>query len=128
MCKATSRYPKSDGNDPSQLLYEEWVNGTTQDWAKIAGNLQSYKELTKEPTKDGGMYSNTLPENVYRLFAETNSKLPSYRQYVTQGWRAGDPPNIYASLEAVHGNLHGFIGGEGFMADVAVAAFDPIFW
>ena len=124
MCKATSRHPRTDGKDARQPLYEEWVNGTTQDWAKIAGNLQSYKELTKRK----GVYSNTLPENVYRLFAETNSKMPSYRQYVTQGWNVGDPPNLYASLEAVHGNLHGLVGGEGFMSAVGVAAFDPIFW
>ncbi len=121
---ATSRHPRTDGTDPSQPLYEEWVNGKTQDWAKIAGNLQSYKELTKRH----GVYSNNLPENVYRLFVETNSKVPSYRQYVTQGWDIGDPPNVYASLEAVHGNLHSFIGDKGFMSAVRVAACDPIFW
>ena len=118
MCKATSRHPKIDGKDPSHPLYQEWVNGTTQGWADINHNLRSYKER----------YSNTLPENVYRLFAETKSKMPSYSQFVTQGWNVGASPNTYASLEAIHGNLHYFVGGKGFMSKVGVAAFDPIFW
>ena len=115
---ATSRHPRTDGRDPSHPLYEEWVNGKVQNWAEITGSLRSPKAL----------YSNTLPENVYRLFVETKSKMPSYPQYVTEGWTAGDPPQTYASLESIHGKLHNFIGGMGFMSKVGVAAFDPIFW
>lgn len=115
---ATSRYPRTDGKDPRHPLYKEWVTGKVQDWAKITGSLRTSKD----------QYSNTLPELVYGLFTETKSKVPSYPQYVTQKWKAGDPPQVYASLEDVHGKLHYYIGGQGFMSKVGVAAFDPIFW
>jgi tyrosinase len=39
----------------------------------------------------------------------------------------------FLSLELIHNNVHVFSGGyesgsTGHMADIAVAAFDPIFW
>jgi tyrosinase len=68
--------------------------------------------------------SNTLPEALARLF----SNKPSYDQFATSGWKEGTKPKDYSSLEAVHGNVHGFTGGSGQMGNSAVAAFDPIFW
>ncbi|KAI0687171.1 hypothetical protein BC835DRAFT_1309269 [Cytidiella melzeri] len=42
--------------------------------------------------------------------------------------RAGDGPHpeLASSLEQIHNNIH--IKTGGFMADVSIAAFDPIFW
>jgi tyrosinase len=32
------------------------------------------------------------------------------------------------SIEGFHGNYHNFIGGDGHMGNISVAAFDPVFW
>ncbi|KAL9070477.1 MAG: hypothetical protein Q9157_005808 [Trypethelium eluteriae] len=41
-------------------------------------------------------------------------------------------PGLSGSLEDIHGNYHGLIGGprgrQGHMSQVPIAAFDPIFW
>lgn len=39
-------------------------------------------------------------------------------------------PACFGSLESIHGAYHALIGGAGenHMSNVAVAAFDPIFW
>ncbi|KAF8249103.1 Di-copper centre-containing protein [Wilcoxina mikolae CBS 423.85] len=38
-------------------------------------------------------------------------------------------PIDFASIEMIHNNIHGAVGGgQGHMGNVAVAAFDPIFW
>lgn len=44
-----------------------------------------------------------------------------------------DVEQSYSSLEFIHNNIHSWIGGPdgmtaGHMADVPVAAFDPVFW
>ena len=112
-CKATSRHPTT--HDPNNRLYSSsWVNGEEQNWQKITGELQGAVDVN----------SNTLPETVYRLF----SFRPSYEQFGTEGWSEGQPPKFYASLEGIHGRIHVFTGGAGQMGEVAVAAFDPVFW
>ncbi|KAF9005143.1 tyrosinase [Cyathus striatus] len=40
----------------------------------------------------------------------------------------GDGGSTSNSLEAIHDNIHGYVGGGGHMSDPAVAAFDPIFF
>jgi tyrosinase len=34
----------------------------------------------------------------------------------------------YDSLEAIHNDIHGYVGNGGHMGEVAYSAFDPIFW
>ena len=83
-------------------------------WRAIEGELRGHREIL----------ANTLPESVYRLF----SNYPSYPQFASASWREGLPPERYSSLEAVHGDVHNLVGGNGQMGTIAVAAFDPIFW
>ena len=90
------------------------MNGNEQNWQTIRGEIQGSVDN----------YSNTLPESVYRLFS-LNSR---YEEFATERWKKGQPPRTYASLESIHGRLHVFTGGSGQMGEVAVAAFDPIFW
>jgi tyrosinase len=51
-------------------------------------------------------------------------------------WIPGQP-GAYASLEDIHDNIHGLIGGPapnnqssppGHMSIIPYAAFDPVFW
>ena len=112
-CKAISRHLSTfDRNDPK---YESaWVKGDELNWQTITGELQGSMDVD----------ANTLPEYVYRLF----SNKPTYEQFGMASWQEGQPPKTYSSLEDVHGQLHGFIGGGGQMGTIAVATFDPVFW
>jgi hypothetical protein len=92
------------------------VNGEKQNWDAITGQLRGARAVE----------SNTLPESVYRLFLE--EYMPTYNAFATDGFTKGQPATQYASLEDIHGMLHVFSGGNGFMSRVSVAAFDPIFW
>ena len=115
-----------NGDNPKGPLYQkDWVNGETQNWSEIASQLRSAKD---RPTGEGKTWGNTLPEAVYRLFTETEKKAPTYPQFGSSSWESAADPRTYYSLENVHGNVHGFIGGYGFMSSPSVAAFDPIFW
>jgi tyrosinase len=52
-----------------------------------------------------------------------------YRRFTVvadQGFTTGSSAS--GSLEGIHGRYHGHIGGNGHMGQVAVAAFDPVFW
>lgn len=112
-CKATSRQPRT--YDPTDSNYEaDWIEGETQDWRKILGQLRGAEAID----------SNTLPERVYRLFANGHS----YTEFGTEGWMEGTPSKYYSSLEDVHDTLHALIGGAGQMGQISVAAFDPVFW
>ena len=54
-----------------------------------------------------------------------NNTYASYRAFATNARTGGGPSG---SLEALHNSYHNMIGDGGHMSDVAVAAFDPIFW
>lgn len=116
-CKATSRHPKTYDAKEISDYKEFWVNGEdpeVENWKTIRGELRGAPNVM----------SNTLPEAVYRLF----SFRPSFEQFGTEKWTDGQRPKFYSSLESVHGWVHGFVGGDGQMGTISVAAFDPIFW
>lgn len=70
--------------------------------------------------------SNTLPEAIYRLFIE--KYVPTWNAFATGVYTVGQDPQKYSSIEDVHNNVHGHVGGTGHMGNVGVASFDPIFW
>ncbi|KAL2070465.1 hypothetical protein VTL71DRAFT_13491 [Oculimacula yallundae] len=115
VAKATSKHPTTT-NPRNPDFTSAWVNGDKQNWDTITGELRGARFVD----------SNTLPETVYRLFLE--EYLPTYNAFSTTLQIRGQPPSQYSSLEDVHNQLHGFIGGSGQMGNPAVAAFDPIFW
>jgi tyrosinase len=47
-----------------------------------------------------------------------------------EAWIASAGPGSYDSLESVHDQIHGTVGGPNFgdMSIIDVSAFDPIFW
>lgn len=76
-----------------------------------------------------------LAEMVYRLYVP--DYISSFTQFATTKFQGSkdldkDAPSSYLSLEYIHNNIHNWIGGfdgyVGHMADVPVAAFDPIFY
>ena len=92
-----------------------------QNWQAITGNLRGTVERQ----------ANGLAEAVYRLFTE--AYFSSYDAFMSTRYRPGPesihgPPPEYLSLEGIHNNIHDWVGGNGHMSQVPVAAFDPIFW
>jgi tyrosinase len=52
----------------------------------------------------------------------------NYNAFSNNRWLQNQQPGDYGSLENIHDNLHGTIGGGGHMGDLGVSAFDPVFW
>ncbi|EPE28797.1 Di-copper centre-containing [Glarea lozoyensis ATCC 20868] len=114
LSKSTSRYPETpDPNDPK--FQTAWVEGQ-QNWQNITGMLRASK----------ASQSNTLPEAIYRLFIE--KYVPTWNVFATGVYKVGQNPQQYSSVEDIHNNVHGHVGGTGHMGNVGVASFDPIFW
>lgn len=92
------------------------MDGDKQNVDVITGELRGAQEIG----------SITLPESVYRLSLE--EYFLTYNSFATGAYKLGQPASQYSSLEDIHGAIHVFTGGDGYMGTVAVAAFDPIFW
>ncbi|KZT38875.1 Di-copper centre-containing protein [Sistotremastrum suecicum HHB10207 ss-3] len=117
ICKATSKCPPPDG----PTTQTEWINGVQND-DQIAASLRTADWY------EGSRYTDTLGEAVYRLFSQ--SYFSNYDAFASTRYSQGMSPPNYLSLEDIHNNVHGWIGGPngGHMSIVPVAAFDPIFW
>jgi tyrosinase len=103
-------------SDPRNPDYDaDWIKGTEQNFDDITSNLRSHPGQ-----------ANTLPEAVYRLMSP--GYLTTYNAFSSTQFVHGRPLPNYLSLEAIHGNIHGWTGGKGNMSHIAVAGFDPIFW
>lgn len=55
-----------------------------------------------------------------------DSGYDKYELFATNKRYEGQRRN--GSLEGLHNSYHNNIGGSGHMSEVAVAAFDPVFW
>ncbi|KAF4222006.1 hypothetical protein CNMCM5878_007558 [Aspergillus fumigatiaffinis] len=103
---------------------KSWVNG-------VVDNKEVTKIFTQHPWKTGGG-DQTIAHNVFRILSEDYFK--SYGPFATTRFKKEypTPPREFFSLEEIHNNIHLWTGGsngvEGHMANVPVAAFDPIFW
>lgn len=103
---------------------ESYTEGKYQRWEDVQKQLQGSVQNSK-------YFANTLPEAVYRLFRSVDKNenpVMSYDTFSTGSFHFGQQVKDYPSLEAIHNNIHNFVGGSGFMGDPATAAFDPIFW
>lgn len=48
--------------------------------------------------------------------------------FTNNQWRGDAQQGTFGSLEDVHNEIHDKVGGNGHMAALEVAAFDPVFW
>jgi tyrosinase len=67
-------------------------------------------------------------QNTYNLFS-----IPSFAEFSSTAFSAGGVPNAWTSVESIHNQVHGSLGGttpglQGHMALVDYSSFDPIFW
>lgn len=115
---------KSKWDSLSDAVKKSYAEGEYQNWEDITKQLQGSVRYLDS-------FANTLPEAVYRLFRsvkENGDPVMPYESFSTGSFHFGQPVTDYPSLEYIHNNMHGFIGGSGYMGDPATAAFDPIFW
>ena len=68
--------------------------------------------------------SKTLTDKVYYLVARQSD----YAPFSNTGFPAERRNGSYDSLESIHNQVHGLVGGNGHMAYVPFSTFDPLFW
>jgi len=118
------------GNVITAEMKAAYAEGTYQNWKDIQGQLQGPVQ-SRDNQGNLRYRANSLPEAVNRLFRSLKrdgSPAMPFETFSTGRFQYGQPPEYYPSLEAIHNNMHNFVGGAGFMGDPSVAAFDPIFW
>lgn len=155
LCNAnTSQYGKCIGLSrcPEDPYYDDKKELDAEN-QKNPGKARVWKEDWPEKWREGeikslevhGNFTSEMPwldpsipkpqhgvaENVHRMF----SYALNYVDFATNG---GVPPKgadldkgqWFQSLEAIHNNVHWWVGGtyNGHMAQVPVASFDPFFW
>ncbi|KAF3937797.1 Tyrosinase [Dactylella cylindrospora] len=102
----TSRYPpRYNSRNPT----------VTEQWSEGAVNNDEVTEAMRNLSSFG--------EDVYRTFTSSN-----YVWYSSTQQSNPPAPNSYQSLEGVHNEIHGIVGGGGHMSWPTVSSFDPIFW
>jgi tyrosinase len=75
---------------------------------------------------DSALNQSREPMVQYVLNMMGATEYKAFKVFADQGFTTGSGAS--GSLEGIHGNYHGLIGGTGHMGAVAVAAFDPVFW
>ncbi|KAI1113782.1 Di-copper centre-containing protein [Nemania sp. NC0429] len=124
----TSRWAPTDPD--AQTASANWVNGMV-DNKKVAEALEDHEWIGTLDTADNV----PLAEMVYRLYVPyyvgNFSKFATTKYRTSEDW-SEDEPASFLSLEYIHNNIHNWAGGLdgyiGHMAEVPVAAFDPIFY
>jgi tyrosinase len=71
----------------------------------------------------------SLQQNVYLIM----SSYHDFAAFSNTKWDQSGNPGAYGSLEDIHDDIHGTVGGsgqagQGQMAILDYAAFDPVFW
>jgi tyrosinase len=65
-----------------------------------------------------------LTDKVYYLVA----RQADYAPFSNTGFPVEKRNGSYDSLESIHNQVHGLVGGNGHMAYVPLSTFDPLFW
>lgn len=122
-CSGTSRWGiTSETTDFSGITNVDMLR------SKVQQQIQLHNGKTS-------ISSHSIGDLVYRLLSPEYAS--TYRDFASTISSNQKPPmnwQGYLSLEMIHNNLHGFIGGHtlsdgmGHMQDPTVAAFDPIFY
>lgn len=118
-------FPKTGG-----LTTDDWTNAKGYSQTQTVRYPESTNDLTGSITKQSFILNRQREPNVkaIRLMIKNYD---SYASFASDSLT----PGASGSLEDIHGDYHGFIGGGpafgsrmGHMSYVPTAAFDPIFW
>jgi tyrosinase len=66
----------------------------------------------------------SIQGNVYLIM----SSYTDFAAFSNTRWDQSGNPGTYGSLEDIHDDIHGTVGGGGHMSDPDYSAFDPVFW
>ncbi|KAK0642377.1 Tyrosinase [Lasiodiplodia hormozganensis] len=126
LCKGTSRHGISWYAEKSS-----WIDGVTD-----VDEVNAALEHPEWPSTTSAVQDHdTIKDAVQRLLNPDYNA--SWEQFISTKYeKQDDSAKDYISLEAIHNNLHNWIGGSdamkaggaGHMCSVPVAAFDPVFW
>ncbi|KAE8158927.1 common central domain of tyrosinase-domain-containing protein [Aspergillus tamarii] len=135
-CQSTTKYGLLENYNA-----DVWADGG-QNW------LRANLALNEHPwyqNLDGWNSVPTLQEMTFRLLGSIGHNWGEFSSTRYDDSPKGDqqPPKNWMNLEAIHNNVHNWVGGfmfsrpgrhdlklwgAGHMSSVPVAAFDPIFW
>lgn len=123
-CSGTSRWGIKSTQE------QDWSDGVNN-YEGIADAINSHDWYGVKPGND--ILKHPVSDLVYRLLSNVQT-WANFSSTVTNPVSNQIPWEEWLSLEYVHNNLHGFIGGDalyngmGHMQNVPSAAFDPIFY
>ncbi|KUI74465.1 Tyrosinase [Cytospora mali] len=132
-CISTTKYGLLDGYDA-----DIWADGG-QNWLRANQALNEHPWYQNQDEWDSNP---TLQDMTYRLLKYQGASWGSFA--TTRASGTDNNPKMWLNLEAIHNNVGNWVGGfmfkrptqkpqmklwgAGHMAEVPVAAFDPIFW
>jgi tyrosinase len=69
---------------------------------------------------------NQMKQRLYNLF----TGMSNFSEFGNEAWIPNGGAGTYDSLESIHDQIHGTVGGSNYgdMTVIAVSAFDPSFW
>jgi tyrosinase len=69
---------------------------------------------------------NQVKQRLYNVL----TGMSNFSQFGNAAWMLGSGAGSYDSLESIHDQVHGVVGGTNYgdMTVIAVSAFDPSFW
>ncbi|KAF3916076.1 Tyrosinase [Orbilia brochopaga] len=132
--------PKGEQTIPNPLYSHKFTD--IAEFSDLSSPLAKMKETVRYPQEINGVWVsqydplNRVMENASGGMTNVVYKiLTAYKDFnlVTTSGRNRMTGRPLDSLESVHDNIHNAIGGPiggplGHMADISMAAFDPIFW
>lgn len=95
--------------------------------------LASYTHTVRTPDSTGAdqnaligkqLVANSLRDRLYLLIARQSN----YAAFSNSGYSGELRNRSFDSLEGLHNQIHGLVGGAGHMASITYGGFDPIFW
>ncbi|KAI1169452.1 tyrosinase domain protein [Nemania sp. FL0916] len=134
-CKATTRYGLMDG------YHADVLADGGQHWPRVNLALNEHAwggSIGTSPERNA-----TLQELTHRLLLSQIDSWGDFSSTRNDKKHARTSQRNYLNLEAIHNNIHNWVGGfyykrpgpdswklwgAGHMSNVPVAAFDPIFW
>ncbi|KAJ7480969.1 common central domain of tyrosinase-domain-containing protein, partial [Mycena latifolia] len=99
------------------------------DYSRWETTLRHADTTGPDATDDVEDLTSTLQSAQRQLTSKTYNLLTRVHTWPAfSNTSPGDDGTTTNSLEAIHNDVHNYVGGNGHMSDPAVAAFDPIFF
>jgi tyrosinase len=89
----------------------------------MASNAQSQEGVLINQVNNN---QNQAKQRLYNIF----TGMSNFSEFGNEAWIPNGGAGTYDSLESIHDQIHGIVGGSNYgdMSVIAVSAFDPAFW